>query len=74
MAVIEEGQLKGACKGFHNRETIFECHGGGRWRQDEYKYNYYYQYVPHARVVDAQGGYRLAVEGMDDSVEVVHIR
>jgi hypothetical protein len=37
MAVIEEGQLKGSFKGFHNRETIFEFRNGRTWRQNQYK-------------------------------------
>jgi hypothetical protein len=74
MAVAEEGQLRGSFKGFHNRDTVFEFHGGGKWRQNEYKYAYYYAHMPEAKVVDDDGGYRLVVDGMDDSVEVVRVR
>ena len=74
MAVIEDGQLKGAFKGFHNRETVFEFQGGGKWRQNEYKYNYYYSHMPFAKVVDRSGAYYLEVDGTNDSVEVVRIR
>jgi len=28
MAIIEQGQLKGAFKGFHNMETVFEFFSG----------------------------------------------
>jgi hypothetical protein len=62
MAVIEDGQLKGAFKGFHNRDTIFEFYGGGKWRQNEYKYHYSYAYMPRAKVVDRGGNYYLEVE------------
>ncbi|MEK7996717.1 MAG: hypothetical protein AAB403_23175 [Planctomycetota bacterium] len=74
MAVIEAGQLRGSFKGFHNRDTVFEFQGGGKWRQNEYKYDYYYAYMPEAKVVGDQGGYRLQVDGMSDSVEVVRVR
>lgn len=74
MALVEEGQLRGAFKGFHDRETVFEFHGGGKWRQNEYKYAYYYSYMPSARVIDDRGGCRLEVDGMGDSVEVVRLR
>ena len=74
MAVIEEGQLKGSFRGFKDRETVFEFHGGGKWRQNEYKYAYYYAYMPEAKVVDDRGGCQLTVDGMSDSVEVVRIR
>ncbi len=74
MAIVEEGQLKESFRGFHNRDTVFEFYGGGKWRQNEYKYFYYYAYMPQARVVDDQGGYRLEVDGMGESVEVVRVR
>jgi hypothetical protein len=74
MAVVEEGQLKGAFKGFHDRNTVFEFSGGDRWRQNEYRYHYHYAYMPYAKVIDDHGRYRLEVEGMDDSVEVVRLR
>ncbi len=74
MAVVEEGQLKGAFRGFHDRETVFEFYGGGKWRQNEYKYNYYYAYMPYAKVMDDAGGCQLEVEGMNDTVEVVRVR
>ena len=68
--VEEEGQLKGAFKGFKDRYTVFQFHGGRAWRQTEYKYNYYYAYMPYARVICEGGRYLLEVEGMNDSVEV----
>lgn len=74
MAIIQEGQLKGSFQGFHNRDTIFEFQGGGKWRQNEYKYCYHYAYMPLAKVVERQGAYYLEVEGMNDSVQVVHYR
>jgi hypothetical protein len=74
VAVIEDGQLKGSFRGFHNRDTMFEFYGGGKWRQNEYKYSYHYAYMPQARVTDDRGAYRLEVDGIRDSVEVVRIR
>jgi hypothetical protein len=74
MTVVEEGQLKGSFRGFKNRETVFQFFGGHLWRQKQYKYHYYYAYMPHARVVDRNGGFELEVDGMSDSVEVVRVR
>lgn len=68
--VEEEGQLKGAFNGFKDSDTVFQFHGGRAWRQAEYKYNYYYAYMPYARVTYEGGRYVLEVEGIDDSVEV----
>ena len=68
--IVEEGQIKGAFKGFKNRDTIFEFYSGGKWQQAEYKYHYYYAYMPRAKVIQDRGRYMLHVEGMNDSVEV----
>jgi hypothetical protein len=73
MAIIEQGQLKGVFRGFHNTETVFEFYSGSKWRQNEYKYNYHYACGASAKVVDDRGRYRLEVEGMNDTVEVVRI-
>jgi hypothetical protein len=67
---VQEGNLKGAFKGFKDRDTIFEFTGGGKWRQAVYKYQYQYLYMPEARVVDEGGTYMLYVDGMNESIEV----
>ena len=74
MNIVEEGQLKGSFKGFHNRHTVFEFSGGGKWKQNEYKYYYHYAYMPSAKVVEEGGSCYLEVDGMNDTVEVVKIR
>ena len=68
--IVEKGQLKGSFKGFKNRDTIFQFFGGGKWKQAEYKYHYYYAYMPHVKVIQNGGRFILEVEGMNDSVEV----
>lgn len=68
--IVEEGQLKGAFRGFKNRDTIFEFNGGGKWRQAQYKYHYHYAYMPHAKVIQNGGRYVLHVEGIKDAIEV----
>lgn len=68
--VHDQGSLRGSFKGFKNRDTIFEFHGGRKWRQAEYKYLYHYAYMPEAKVVDEGGRYMLYVEGVDEPVEV----
>ncbi len=71
--LIEGGQLKGAFKGFKNRDVIFEFYGGRKWRQAEYKYNYHYAYMPRAKIIQDGGRYILEVEGMPDTVEVLRV-
>jgi hypothetical protein len=74
MKIVEDGQLKGSFRGFHDRDTVFEFYGGGKWKQNEYKYHYYYAYMPSAKVVDDRGTFHLEIDGLNDSVEVVKLR
>jgi hypothetical protein len=74
MSVVKEGQLKGAFRGFHNRDTLFEFREGGSWRQNEYRYQYQYAYMPHAKVIQDYGRYLLYVDGMPNPIEVVNVR
>lgn len=74
MSIIEDGELKGAFKGFRNRDTTFEFRGGGIWQQAEYKYAYQYAYMPSAKVVAEGGRCVLYVDGMSEGVEVRRIR
>ncbi|MGX1021018.1 hypothetical protein AB7M33_003694 [Pseudomonas sp. Y3 TE3536] len=68
--VICEGQLRGAFKGFKNTDTVFECYGGRKWKQAVYQYEYFYAYMPQAKIVQESGGYVLKVQGMSSSVAV----
>ena len=72
--VVHGGTLKGAFKGFRDRETVFEFTDGQRWRQNEYKYHYHYAYRPDAKILQKGSTYFIEVEGVDESVEVIQIR
>lgn len=74
MTLIHQGRLKGAFKGFHNRDTVFEFADGHIWRQNVYQYRYQYAYMPGAKVVDEAGRYMLYVDGVDEPVEVRRVR
>lgn len=73
MSIVHEGTLKGAFKGFKNRDTVFEFADGRKWKQNEYKYHYHYAYRPTARIIEKSGCFVLHVEGMSDTVQVVKI-
>ena len=70
MNIIEQGNLKGSFSGFKAAGTIFEFTSGRRWCQNETKIVVYTTHMPHAKVVQERGGYRLYVDGMNDSVAV----
>jgi hypothetical protein len=42
--------MSGEFNGFEDQNTIFEFHGGQKWRRVLYYY-YYYAYMPRAKVV-----------------------
>lgn len=68
--IVADGQLKGRFRGFKDRDTVFEFHGGRKWRQAVYKYHYHYAYMPHAKIMQERGRYMLHVDGVDEAVEV----
>lgn len=68
--IIEEGKLDGDFNGFEDEKIVFQFFGGNKWRQAEYKYNYYYAYMPQAKIVWELGSYYLEVESMNDRVKV----
>ena len=68
--IVEEGQIKGAFRGFKDTDTVFKFYGGPKWKQSVYKYHYYCAYMPRAKIVQESGRYTLHVEGMNDSIEV----
>jgi len=70
MNIIEQGNLKGSFNGFKTVGTIFEFTSGRKWCQNESKYAYHFSHMPHAKVVQEGSGYRLYVDGMNDSVAV----
>jgi hypothetical protein len=69
-----ESQIKGATRGYHNRETLFELTNGRVFQQDEYKYYYYYSYRPNVKVFQEGSTYYLIIEGMNNKVRVKKIR
>jgi hypothetical protein len=74
LLIIEQGHLKGAFRGFRDTDSVFEFYNGGKWRQNEQKQSFYYAYGPFAKIIEEAGRYRLEVDGMTDSVEVVRDR
>jgi len=70
MRVVEEGQLADEFNGFEDYDVEFEFFSGNKWKQDEYKYNYAYSFMPKAKVIEEMGQMYLSVEGMSEMVKV----
>ena len=67
--VVCEGQLSSEFEGFEDQNTVFEFHGGQKWRQ----VLYYYAYMPRVKVVRDGGRYILHVSGVQPTVEVTPV-
>ena len=67
---MEEYTVKGAFKGWKNRDTLVEMTNGRVFRQNEYHYEYFYAYRPMARF----DGERMQVEGSDTWVAVKRLK
>jgi hypothetical protein len=55
-------------------ETIFKLTNGQIWQQTEYGYEYEYAFQPEVTIYKAAGGYKMKVEGMDDTIYVRRIK
>jgi hypothetical protein len=71
--VNQKGRIVSEFKGFHTGAK-FEFDNGTTWEQVEYKYNYYYFYLPTAIIVSGIRGTELSVQGMSESVLVRRVR
>ncbi|MET3505526.1 hypothetical protein [Halalkalibacter oceani] len=69
-----EAQIKGACRGYKNRDTFFELTNGRIFQQDEYKYQYNYQYRPNVKVFQEGSVFYLEVQGMNSRVKVKKVK
>ena len=70
MRIVEEGQLEGSFEGFNNNDVVFKFFRGRKFKQNEYKYNYFYSYMPRAKVIEEQGQLYLYVDGISEKVKV----
>lgn len=70
MSIVLEGQIKGNFDGFKDMQTILEFTDGSRWQQDEFKFIFYFSFMPKAKVIQEIGTYYLVVDGINERVKV----
>jgi hypothetical protein len=70
-AVIES-KIDGEFQGWDG-ETIFKLINGQIWQQSSYQYYYHYAYMPRVMIYRTDGGYKMKVDGVDQSVYVKRI-
>ena len=64
-----DSRIAGEFSGW-NGDTVFELDNGTKWKQARYQYTYSYKYRPRAQIFQQGGQYLLAVDGMNEMIEV----
>ena len=54
-------------------ETIFKLLNGQIWQQSSYQYHYHYAYMPKVTIYRTDGGYKMKVDGGDQTIYVTRI-
>jgi hypothetical protein len=70
---VIESQIEGEFEGWDG-ETIFKLLNGQIWQQASYAYHYHYAYMPEVLIYKTSGGYKMKVEGVDETIYVRRIR
>jgi hypothetical protein len=70
---VIEAEIDGDFNGWEG-QTIFKLNNGQIWQQTEYAYEYEYAYNPEVTIYKTDGGYKMKVEGMDDTIYVRRIK
>jgi hypothetical protein len=70
---VIESEIDGEFHGWDG-ETVFKLANGQIWQQTEYDYDYEYDYRPEVMIVKASGGYKMKVEGVEDTIYVKRIK
>jgi hypothetical protein len=70
---VIESKISGEFKGW-NGETTFKLQNGQTWQQKAYAYKYHYVYRPDVLIYNSGSGYKLKVDGIDETILVKRIR
>lgn len=70
---VIESRIEGDFEGWEG-ETIFKLDNGQIWQQSSYAYTYHYAYRPEVLIYKTSGGYKMKVEGVDDTVYVRRLK
>ncbi|MEI8044519.1 MAG: hypothetical protein WCL11_24125 [Verrucomicrobiota bacterium] len=70
---VIESQLEGESEGFAE-DTIFQLVNGQIWRQTQYRYRYHYAYRPKVLILNDGSGYKIKLDGIDETVSVKRLK
>jgi len=71
-ASVVESRIDGEFEGWSG-ETIFKLANGQIWQQSSYDYTYHYAYRPKVIIFRTAGGYKMKVDGVDDTIYVTRL-
>ena len=64
-----ESHINGVFEGWDG-DTIFELRNGQIWQQASYSYTYHYAFSPEVFIYSANGGYKMIVDGVSETIYV----
>jgi len=70
---VIESYIDGDFEGWDG-DTIFKLDNGQIWEQASYSYTYHYSYHPEVTIYKTSGGYKMRVEGVDDTIYVRRLK
>lgn len=70
---VIETEIDGDFEGWEG-ETIWKMSNGQVWQQSSYAYHYHYASDPKVLIYRADGGWKMKVDGDDDTVEVKRLK
>ncbi len=68
-----ESTISGTFEGWDG-ETVFVLDNGQIWQQSSYAYMYHYAYRPSVLIYKTSGGYKLRLEGVDETIFVKRLK
>lgn len=70
---VIESHIDGTFEGWDG-DTIFKLDNGQIWQQALYAYTYHYAYRPKVIIYRTTGGWKMKVEGVDDTIYVKQLK
>lgn len=70
---VIESRIDGEFQGWDG-ETIFKLANGQIWQQASYAYHYHYAYSPEVTIYQTSQGYKMKVEGVEETILVRRLK
>ena len=70
---VMESQIDGDFEGWEG-ETVFKLTNGQIWQQASYSYRYHYAFMPQVIIYPAGSGFKMMVDGVDETIYVTRLK